>query len=136
MVETKIDKTDLNRAASISGTWSPSYENRTDTFYVMTKVKGKTILLHRFILSAPRGTDVDHKNHDTLNNTRENIIVGSHADNMRNCRPHRTNTSGIPGISYSKKRNRYEVYKWIDGKKKHLGRRKTLEEAKVLLYGP
>ena len=100
----------------------------------MAKIDGKTVWLHRFILDAPRGTDVDHRNHNTLDNTRQNIVVGSHADNMRNCRPRRNTTTGIPGISYDKRRSSYEVYKRINGKKKHIGRRKTLEEAKVLLY--
>lgn len=134
-LETKIDIQDLHKASSIKGTWSPSYDSRMNTFYVMTKVDGKTVFLHRFILDAKPGTDVDHKNHDTLNNTRKNIVVCSHADNMKNCQPHKNNTSGVPGISYDKSRNKYEAYRWENGKKKHLGRRNTLREAEELLHG-
>lgn len=62
---------------------------RAGGFYAATKVRkpdGKPTLLymHRLITGAPRGTDVDHLNHDTLDNRRANLRAGSHRDNMRN----------------------------------------------------
>jgi hypothetical protein len=60
-------------------------------FYAMSGAKradGKTTMvsMHRLITGAPKGKEVDHVNHDTLDNRRENLRVGSHRDNMQNGR--------------------------------------------------
>ena len=44
----------------------------------------KTIFMHRVILNAPEGKIVDHKNHNGLDNRRENIKVCSHSENQFN----------------------------------------------------
>lgn len=69
--------------------WSPVWNPRPGKFYVHAKAKGPdgrdtTIYLHRVVTGAPKGKEVDHINHDTLDNRRENLKVGSHTDNMRN----------------------------------------------------
>ncbi len=40
--------------------------------------------MHRFILNAPKGMVVDHKNHDTLDNRRKNIWICTHSQNSLN----------------------------------------------------
>lgn len=40
-----------------------------------------TIYMHRFILKAAKGTVVDHIDGDGLNNQRENLREGTHAEN-------------------------------------------------------
>jgi hypothetical protein len=42
--------------------------------------------MHRFILDAPKGTQVDHRNHDTLDNRRENIWLCTPSQNRLNNR--------------------------------------------------
>lgn len=42
--------------------------------------------MHRLITGAPKGKDVDHVNHDTLDNRRANLRVGTHFENMQNSR--------------------------------------------------
>jgi len=59
------------------------------SYYAATGVKninGKwtTLYMHRLITGAPKGKEVDHRNHDTLDNRRENLSVGSKKDNMAN----------------------------------------------------
>lgn len=44
-------------------------------------------LLHRVLLGAPCGMVVDHIDGDGLNNTRANLRICTHAENMRNRRP-------------------------------------------------
>lgn len=53
--------------------------------YLATK-KGRQ-LFHRAVLQAPAGFVVDHIDGDGLNNTRSNLRLCSHAENMRNRRP-------------------------------------------------
>jgi hypothetical protein len=53
--------------------------------YVVTKTKDRgALLLHREIAGAGKGQVVDHKNHDTLDNRRENVRVCSISENLSN----------------------------------------------------
>lgn len=46
--------------------------------------KQKMILMHRLVSGAVKGEVVDHKDRNTLNNTRENLRVCTQADNCLN----------------------------------------------------
>ena len=43
--------------------------------YTRATINGKKIYLHRFIMNAPEGTHVDHKNYQTLDCRRRNLKV-------------------------------------------------------------
>lgn len=43
--------------------------------------------MHRFILNAPKGMVVDHKNHDGLDNRKENIWICTNSQNQLNRNP-------------------------------------------------
>jgi len=45
-----------------------------------------SITMHRFILNAPKGSEVDHKNGNGLDNRRANIRICTRSENMRNRR--------------------------------------------------
>ena len=49
-----------------------------------TYAKSTLGYMHRVITNCPKGREVDHINHDTLDNRRENLCVGSHKENMAN----------------------------------------------------
>lgn len=72
--------------------------------------KDITILMHRLIMSAPQGMDVDHINGDPLDNRKANLRVCTHAENRRNTKRPISNTSGFKGVSLDK---RYKTPKWI-----------------------
>ena len=58
------------------------------------------LLLHRFILDAPAGMDVDHINRDTLDNRRCNIRIVTRSENNANHdRRRRANQHGFHGIA-------------------------------------
>jgi hypothetical protein len=64
-------------------------QNGMGGFYAAASIKDADgrwahLSMHRLITGAPKGKVVDHINHDTLDNRRENLRVGSHRDNMRN----------------------------------------------------
>lgn len=58
----------------------------------------RTIYMHREILSAPDGFDVDHISGDTLDNQRENLRIATRSQNLANNR-RAIGTSGYRGVS-------------------------------------
>lgn len=96
-----------------------------DTRYacIRTSVNGKTFmtLLHRLLMGAPEELCVDHINHDTFDNRRENLRLATHAQNMANRKTHSCNTSGYKGVSWSSTAKRFIVQVNKQGKRAHLG---------------
>jgi len=74
---------------------------------------------------------VDHINHNGLDNRRSNLRPCTHDQNVRNARKRSDNTSGFKGVSFNKKREKWQAY--IGGgsrsKKIHLGMFLTPEDA-------
>jgi hypothetical protein len=82
-----------------------------------TKAGRKTLLMHRVIFGLrSRRKLVDHKDHDTLNNVRENIRACTHAQNLRN----RLKRDGFKGITLQWT-GKYTARIQVGGKVKHLG---------------
>lgn len=78
--------------------------------------KYKTILIHRFILNAPKGLQVDHINHDVFDNRRENLRI---CTNQQNCwnKNFRKGKSGYLGV---RKYNETSYYVLIRDKQKQI----------------
>lgn len=80
----RVDEEDLMLFRSRS--WRV-LEMRTVGGRVYRYLASGRILLHRLMVGAAEDQVVDHVDGDGLNNTRQNIRVCSHAENMRNRRP-------------------------------------------------
>ena len=89
--------------------------------------KGGRIRMHRVILGEPSGFEVDHKNHDTLDNRRSNLRVATSSQNRANTVRRTDNKSGFKGVSPFQGKWRATIRE--NGKHKHLGRFSTTEEA-------
>lgn len=97
----------------------------TPNGYITFTFKKKRILLHRLIMDAPDGMVVDHRNHDTKDNRRENLRLCTHAENGKNKRP-----SGLRKYKgVTKQANGYACLMNIKKKFTHLGTYDTPEEA-------
>lgn len=97
-------------------TWSVTGSN-----YVCTQHNKKFILMHRLLLDAPNHLQVDHINHNTLDNRRCNIRLSTVSQNNVN-----KNFKG-----YTRRKNgKFEVSMRINGKYSYLGRFNTEKEAK------
>lgn len=72
-----IDNSDVVLVAGISWQATP---NRLGGYYA----KSSMGLLHRIVINAPPEYEVDHINHDTLDNRRINLRLVTHKGNMEN----------------------------------------------------
>lgn len=54
--------------------------------YARTRINGKHIYMHRFIMDAKVGLQVDHRNNQTLDNRRDNLREVEPSVNMANRR--------------------------------------------------
>jgi len=64
---------------------------------------------------------IDHKNHNTLDNSIKNLRLVTHQVNMKNRSIPKHNTSGVMGVCWSEKRNRWYAQIALDRKNKFLG---------------
>lgn len=104
--EFMIDLEDLNYVKNLP--LSVSNVNGYD--YVMTRVDGERIALHRIIINANNNEEVDHKNHNTLDNRKANLRTVTRSQNQMNRVKQANNTSGYKGVSYNERDNEWKTY--------------------------
>lgn len=119
-----IDTEDLEKI-------KPYYFQKTFKGYVSTSyLTCGAILLHRLIMDAPKDLQVDHINHDKLDNRKSNLRLCTRCENQRNRK--------CLGVWFRK-----DTKKWIaEIQNKKLGHFETKEEAiacrkkaEIELYG-
>ena len=82
----------------------------------------RQIKLHRYLLDAPEGMQVDHINGDPLDNRRENLRLATASQNQANRRKREAATSIYKGVSWHKKAGKWRATIGIgNGKQEHLG---------------
>lgn len=96
-----------------------------NTFYAARSAKldcnGKRplIWMHRVILDAPSGVEVDHRNRNTLDNRRLNLRLATHSENGRNCGVQRRRAGSFKGVGLLE--GKWAAHISVDGKLIHLG---------------
>jgi len=85
--------------------------------------------LHRIIMKAPFGMEVDHINGNGLDNRKINLRVVSKNENAKNKRMNLNNSSGFKGVSWSNKRGKWLSQIQHDGTAIYLGCYLSKEEA-------
>lgn len=95
------------------------------TWYVLHGMqwggKVKQFRLHREILEAPPGVEVDHINGDGLDNRRENLRFSNRQGNNCNKPAYKTNTSGYKGVSLHRKTGGWVAQIQVNKMKRALG---------------
>ena len=97
------------------------------TAYAHRKIRRtKTIKMHRVIMNASHGVEVDHINHDGLDNRRSNLRLCSSSQNNQNQKLHRsyagkTLSSKYKGVSWQRQIKRWMSYITNAGRRIYLG---------------
>lgn len=128
-VTVKISTDDLKRLVELGLTWYVGIK-KNGYCRVMTRINGKTTLLHRFLTDAPEGMTVDHINHDTLDNRRENLRIVTNAENQQNKKgAYKNSKSRVRGVSWNKTANKWMAMLAVNGKRIYVGCYIDLSEA-------
>lgn len=101
--------------------------------YVTIGIDGKTRSAHRLAFLYMEGAmppaEVDHINGDRADNRWCNLRHATRSQNQANIGAHRTNKTGVKGVSLSRNGNRFTAAIQTEGKQYHLGTFDTIEEA-------
>ena len=89
----------------------------------------KQIRIHRAILNAPEGIQVDHINGNPLDNRRKNLRLCTNSQNQMNKKVRRDNKTGFKGVTLHKSTGLYMARLKKDGVLLHCTYHKTPEKA-------
>ena len=123
-----VDDEDYERLAQYKWRICP-HKNATYAMRTARMADGRerTVQMHREIMEAQPGSDVDHVNRNGLDNRRANLRVCSRCQNLRNRIGRRSRDSKYKGVYQVGKRWRARIAQ--GGKQYHLGHFDTQEEA-------
>lgn len=97
------------------------------------KYKHQTVLMHRVIMEAPQGMDVDHSSGDKLDNRRSNLRLATRSQNKANMKSMKRLFKELPmGVTYNPSHGTKQPYMarvYCKGKSYFLGNFYTLEAA-------
>jgi hypothetical protein len=107
-----VDDEDYERVVCHKWYARPSHDKKT--WYAIHDVKiakyrWVSMGMHRLILNAPNGLDVDHRNHDGLDNQKNNLRLCSEAQNNYNTRRSIANRSGFKGVHWHSQCNKWRA---------------------------
>ena len=101
--------------------------------YYRVKLEGKYYRWHRLIWLYVEGVwpndQIDHIDHDKLNNKLANLREVTTAENAKNRTLHTENTSGVTGVYWCKRKCRWKAQICENYKVKHLGSFKEKADA-------
>jgi len=105
---------------------------------LMIGIGGKVYLAHRLAWLHVHGTmpkEIDHVDGDPTNNRLNNLRECSHAQNQKNLKRAKHNTSGFKGVHYHRGAGKWRARIQSDGKTKSLGLHQTPEAAHAAYCG-
>jgi len=96
--------------------------------------KPKMIHMHRFIMNCPDDKEIDHGNHDGLDNQKHNLRICTASQNSANRQIQKGNKSSkFKGVSWHEQNINWRAYIKVNGKHIHLGYF-DIEEAAAKAY--
>lgn len=131
--EALINANDIDKVKNY--TWYVNYCPSTNNFYVKTSIHKEEIYtmvgLHRLIMDCSSDLLVDHINHNTLDNRKENLRIVTHKQNAENKKgAYKSSKSGVLGVRWHKRDKKWSAQVRHNKKDIHLGYFNNIEEAK------
>ena len=114
-----IDKDDYDKIKKYTWSECPAYH--------YAKTSANNLVMHRLIMNAQPQQEVDHINHNRMDNRKNNLRIVTHKQNNQN-----RNLS--KNYSYRKDKNKWKAYIKIDGKQIFLGYYNTEYEAHCVAW--
>lgn len=118
----QVDDADYERLSQRR--WCALVHRRKDSIwvYAISGTYPDILLMHREVMSAPTDYEVDHKDGNGLNNTRDNLRLCTHAQNMCNRKPQSGGASKYKGVHFYPRRNKWGAEIKLNKKRIWLGR--------------
>lgn len=118
-----VDAADYERASRYKWSYDRNgYAVRCEYWFDLGgKKRTRKILLHRFVLDAPDGLQVDHINHNRLDCRRHNLRICTPLQNRVNSRPKKGSSSRYKGVQLRTKDGKWMAYIVAHGRKRFLG---------------
>jgi len=102
--------------------------------YIKIYILGQGYLAHRlawlWMTDEPLPEQIDHKDRNATNNRWNNLRASSAKMNSMNMSMSPLNTSGVTGATWDKRKLRWRAKINVAGKFKHIGRFKSLDDAR------
>lgn len=99
-------------------------EQRGHTWYAQRhspRPEKKKIYLHRFIMDAPDGVQVDHKSRNGLDCRRDNLRLATHSQNKQNTGLLSNNASGFIGVTWHSGAGKWSAQIQVESEQIYLG---------------
>jgi hypothetical protein len=109
--------------------WKWHASSHGHKWYALRGARSNRVRMHRFIVNAENGMDVDHINGNTLDNRKSNLRICTHAENTRNRRGRSTNRSGYKGVYWCEEKQNWTVEVILNGKRAFRKQFKNLLDA-------
>lgn len=84
-------------------------------------IRENKIKMHRLLMNCPDNMEIDHIFHDKWDNRKKYLRIVTRSQNQMNLTLKSNNTSGVTGISWDKKSDKWRSYITINQKRIELG---------------
>jgi hypothetical protein len=135
----KIDTKDLDKLKDFKYKWFAGYAKNTGTYYAQATVylgiidgkpKYTTISMQKYLMDSKDGEEIDHINHDTLDNRRSNLkVITTQKNSLNRKGANKNSKTGIRNVIWSERDKKYIVQLQINGKNTVIGMFDNIEDA-------
>ena len=118
--------------------WNADWQPDARSYYASRSTEGRHFYMARNIMNCPKDRQVDHIDHNTLNNQRSNLRICTIDQNQQNRRITGNGTSRYKGVFWAKDRQKWRAgigLRDVFGQKFHISLGQfDLEEDAALAY--
>ena len=109
--------------------WHADYESHINNYYIRGTKDKQSFSISHYILDKDSNYIIDHKNHNTTDNRRENLRIVSSSKNAMNRVKRSDNTSGVTGVTLHKVTGKWQADICVNRKHIYLGLYSDVDEA-------